>query len=570
MADLWALFLAAALSWPLLHSSGYGLARDMVFTPHQPLDLDALGLGPAAPRAVPVNAVLGLSALVLDGTWVGRLAVLAVLALAGCGAHRLVPSWSLAARLFVAGFAVWNPFVIERLTLGQWALLACYAALPWLVRAARDYRDDRGAPVASRALAPLIGWLALASLTPTGGLIGAVTAVVIGVGSDRRRTLVLATAGVVLQLPWLLPALLNGASATSDPAGVAAFAARPERAGGAVLSLLGLGGIWDAGSAPPSRSGPLGYLTTALVVVVLILGVRGLAGAVGPATRNRLVALAAAGFVLAAASNVAGLRAVLRWAVATLPGAGLLRDSQKWLLPFVLLVVLAGGWCAEQLCRAARRSVAVTAMIVVGCAAVPLLLLPDALATTRTTLTPVRYPADFEAVAERVNGHGPVLTVPLSAYRRFSWGAPVAVADPAPQWFDTLVLGSDELVVGGTRITGENRVTAEVARALAAGRPAETVLAGQGIRWALVYRDAAGATSLHLDGLRRVYSGRYLELYRVDSPLRGGAMHPGTAVLATVTAVDCLVLGLVLGALLGYPIRRVTSTSTARLFAKLR
>ena len=102
------------LLWPIT-GSGYLLARDMVFTPHQPLDLSAIGASSAAPRAVPVDALVALAEHVLDGAVVGRLAVLVPVLLAGLGAARMLGSHSLPARLATCGFAMWNPYVIERL-----------------------------------------------------------------------------------------------------------------------------------------------------------------------------------------------------------------------------------------------------------------------------------------------------------------------------------------------------------------------------------------------------------------------------------------------------------------------
>jgi len=210
------------------------------------------------------------------------------------------------------------------------------------------------------------------------------------------------------------------------------------------------------------------------------------------------------------------------------------------------------------LCLAAPRRFGVA--LAVAAAALPLLLLPDALATTRDALTPVRYPPDFQQVARRVDGTGALLTLPLSAYRRFAWGRPLAVADPAPQWFDTRVVVSDELVVGNTRLAGENPLVARIGHELAAGQPAAAVLSAAAIRWVLVYRDAPGAAQLPLAGLHRAYSGAHLALYRVDAPVARG--RTDAAVVAVLLA-DGLVLCLVLAALLAAVADRLRRRSAA-------
>ncbi|MDQ2749164.1 MAG: hypothetical protein M3Y44_06525, partial [Actinomycetota bacterium] len=128
----WAAVLAAVLLWPITRA-GYLLGHDMVFTPRQPLDLASIGVSTASPRAVPLDALVALAERVLDGAVVGRLAVIVPLVAVGVGAAALLGSRSLSARLASCTLAIWNPFVVERLALGQWALLWAYAALPWLI-----------------------------------------------------------------------------------------------------------------------------------------------------------------------------------------------------------------------------------------------------------------------------------------------------------------------------------------------------------------------------------------------------------------------------------------------------
>src|SRR5664279_1682421 len=85
----WLAVLAALLLWPI-RRAGYLLAHDMVFTPRQPLDLASIGLSSAAPRAVPLDALVALAEKVLDGAVVGRLALVLPLVAAGLGAARLL------------------------------------------------------------------------------------------------------------------------------------------------------------------------------------------------------------------------------------------------------------------------------------------------------------------------------------------------------------------------------------------------------------------------------------------------------------------------------------------------
>jgi hypothetical protein len=546
LVDCWVLGLSLLLLWPQ-RLAGYGLGHDMVFTPRQPLTDQSFGLGSGAPRAVPLDAVVALASRVADGAVLGRIALLAPLLMAGWGCARLLRmssppgprassppgprASSLAGSLAVAGFAVWNPFVVERLALGQWALLWAYGALPWVIQAASRFRAEPPAPVRPGRLgwlqptATLVCWLACCAITPTGALIGAGVAVGVAGSRQLRRLAPVLAVAVLVQLPWLVPALTSAAGATSDPRAVAAFAARAERPGGAWVSLLGLGGIWNSDVTPASRAGLLGYLSTAAVLAALVFGLPALRAGLGNRLWWRLVLLGLAGFALAVAGTLPGLAAVLRWAVRELPGAGLLRDGQKWLMPFVLLAVLCAGAAVQRLAehlwhRLPSWPVALAAL------ALPLVLLPDAPATLQTPLTPVHYPARWQQVADQLRGSsGSVLVLPFGSYRSFSWAPGRTVLDPAPRWLPAETVVDDRLVVSGEVLGGEDPAAARVV-ALLQSRPAPDALAralaGQGIGWVVRELDTPGPPVPDLSRLQPVLTGGAVELYRVPGQVTAG------------------------------------------------
>lgn len=378
-------------------------------------------------------------------------------------------------------------------------------------------------------MARLLCWLACCAITPTGALIGAGVAVTHGWSRRLGRSAAVLAAAVLVQLPWLVPALSSGAGAGSDPRGVAAFAARSERPGGAVLSLLGLGGIWSSDVTPASRAGVLGYLSTAAVLAALLAGLPAVRARLG----DRLLWPAGVGLLLAAAGTVPGLSAVLRWAVRELPGAALARDGQKWLMPFVLLAVLCAGASVERLTGCAAvlaggrlpRWPAVLAGL-----ALPLVLLPDAPATLKTALSPVRYPAQWQQVADRVRGSkAAVLVLPFASYRAFDWAPGRTVLDPAPRWLAAGTVVDDRLVVSGTVLTGEDRTAARVASLLGSSPTAAglaTGLGAQGIGWVVREAGTPGPPIPPLSGLRPVLTGGALELYRVPGEVRPAAATP--------------------------------------------
>lgn len=546
--DAWPALLALLLCLPLLTHAGHPLARDLVFVPHQPWTDAVVGLGDAAPRAVPLDALVSVITSVVDGGVLARVVLPLVLALAGWGAHRMLGDLGLVARLSAGGLAVWNPFTVERLALGQWALLAAYAALPWLVVAARRHRSSGR----WRDLAAVTAWLGLASITPTGGVLGVLAALVVGAGraGGAGRTARLVAVCVLLQLPWLVPSLVGGAAATSDPAGVDAFSAGAEGPGGVLTALVGLGGIWDAGSVPATRNSWWATVTAVVVVAALVAGRRVLVQVLGRGDAARLAWLGGAGLALALLSSVPGGGDLVRRLVEEVPGAGLLRDSQKFLAPFALLVTLAVGATVHRVVAAVgRHGVEVVAAVALVAVPLPLLLLPDAAASTWDTVRPVDYPAGLDRVAALVDagpGQAAVATLPWRSYRAFRWGNGLVSSDPAVRWLDRDVVVDDDLLVGRTRVRGEDLRSRALGLALRREGVA-AALRGSRVTWALVYRDDPRASGLDLAGLRRVYADRDLALYRVPGVV-GDEPGPAAAASVLVGVVDVLALLAVLAA----------------------
>lgn len=508
---LWPLALSVMLVLPLLTTRGHPLARDLVFVPRQPFTDSTWGLGDVAPRAVPLDAVVAALTHVVDGGVLARIILPLSLALLGWGVARLLAPLGRTAQLAGSGFAVWNAFVVERLALGQWALLLGCAALPWLVGAAMRYRRSGRAV----DLAAAVAWSAVASLTPTGGLL-ALAGLLVACAPRVRRLLTVLAAGLVLQAPWLVAAVTGPAASVSDVSGVAVFAPDTESPLGPVVALLGLGGIWDRGSEPATRATWWAAVAALAVVVVLVAGLPALRRAWGAGDTVRWCVLsgALAGIALMAATSWGA--EVMVWLVQTVPGAGLLRDTQKLLAPAVVLVAAAFGASVDRAVRALGTSDLRGPALVVAVLA-PVLLLPDATARTWPTTHPEVFPSDFEATARLLAGRDRdiVATLPWRAYRAFDWGRPAMTSsDPAVRMFDAEVVTSDSLQVGAVLVPGEGRLAAEVGAALEAGPPART-LPALGVSWVVVYPDDREAAQLDLTGLEPVRLGDHVELYAV-------------------------------------------------------
>ena len=465
--------LAGLLLGPLL-GPGFVLVRDMVFVPRMPIGRGLLGLE-GVPRAVPSDLLVAALSRVVAAGWLQDAVLVAIVVGGACGAARLTPTTSRVGAVAAATAYGWSPYLHERLLLGQWALLVGWAVLPWAAHAALAWR--RGAPGW-----PAVGCLAVAA---TGGasavlLVGLVVAVC---GRPVRA----AAATVALSLPWLVPAVLQPVGA-GDPAGVTAFAARSDMPLGVVGSLLTGGGIWAPAAVPPGRA--VGALVAVLLLVVATIGLRPLVRRIG---RPLLVA-AGLGLGLALLGRTPGAQDLLRWSVTHLPGAGLLRDGQKWVAPVVLLTSAAMGCGAETVLTglkgaAGRRGAAVLLALA------PLAALPGAAWGEGGRLRTSVYPAAWEQITGQT--HGDVLVLPWGLYRAFPWTGDRTVLDPATKLLARPVVDDDLPLVAGV-VRGEDPLAAGLRGAVRTGAPLLVDLRRTGITQVLVERTTRGASEAAL------------------------------------------------------------------------
>ncbi|MBG0813256.1 hypothetical protein [Planomonospora sp. ID82291] len=555
---------------------GFVLRYDMVFVPDPPPVLPGQGF----PRAVPSDLVVALLSAVLPEEAVQKALLLGIFVLAASGAAALVPSERLGPRLAAAAFYAWNAYLAQRLLLGQWALLLGVAGLPWAVRAVVLGGRLRLAvallPAAVGGFqAMLVSALTVlatavtlpAAVRPSGGA-GSPGGAGAAEGGPARRSSGAAArvrrAGAAalvlggLSLPWLVPALLSGA--TTDPAGVDAFAARADGPFGVVGSLLGLGGIWNAHAVVPGQESWWSAGVRLLLAGVAVGGfVRlrgdgppgsaagasvsrppgfrprasgsgppgsgappyraGPAGAppyrAGPAGappyRAGLAGAAAAGVGVACLGAFAPgvLKALIGW----WPGFGPLRDGQLYLAPFVLLQALGLASAVRLLASRAAAAVAV---------AVPVLVLPTFALGAFGRLEAVGYPDEWRRVQAVVNADpapGALLSLPWGAHRAFAWNGGRVVLDPATKLFARRVVWNDELLVGlpgggRIRVAAEDLLAGRVAAVLRGDpRRRAAALAGLGVRYVLEH-----ASDNVFQGGVPVFRGRELVLLRLDSP----------------------------------------------------
>jgi hypothetical protein len=529
---------------------GFLLSYDMVFVPREPFSAALPGLAP--PRAVPSDLVVAAASRILPGDVVQKLVLLAIFVLACAGAAALLNREPPLARLAAGVFYAWNPYVGERLIIGQWALLLGYAALPWVLRAvlAPDLGSRRGAARLALALLPaIIGGFAAMAITALVAIPAAVLT-----RSTRHAAVVLATLAVG-SLPWFIPSLLRPVYV--DPASVAAFAARADTPFGSIGSLLMLGGAWNAQTVPKAYGGPWSALWLAAVIVAL-------AAYLLLARRQHrwpgLGVAAAAGLVIAALGVTAPGRDLLRSLIAGWPGFAVLRDAQQFIAPLALAESAGFGLAvaralnpgpfgrkalkperpalahlaataSDRPASPLRAAPAVTASdrpgradaagTVLGVLALltPVLLLPGLAWGAAGRLRPAWYPATWLSAARALDASpapGSVLLLPWATYRTPPWNHHEVVLDPWTHLLSRPLIWNDGTQVGPVALTPDDPRARGLDGVIGGTGPLTVALRAAGVRFVLDDADGPGTqVAARLPGSVMIISLPGLTVYQL-------------------------------------------------------
>ena len=525
---------------------GFLLSYDMVFVPDPPFSAALTGLSGGPARAVPSDAVITLAARLIPADFLQKLILLLIFTFACAGAAALLRAgWHqltgtpapVLACLVSAVFYGWNPYLAERLLIGQWALLLGYAALPWVLR------EICAGPVQirpSRLLVVLlpaaVGGFAAMAVT---GLAAVPAALARGTRGQRGRRLltVLLSLGL-LSLPWLIPSLI--VPVHTDPLGADLFAARADTPFGSLGSLVMLSGIWNTQTVPPGYGG-------AAAIFWFIIVAAALAGYVLCAGRRRLLPGLGAVGLIALATAAIGItsagRAGLRTLIAASPGFAVLRDGQQFVAGLGLVEAIglgaAAAWLLSRFSSVHRgaagtagrtRSEPAAVALAVLAFIAPVLMLPGLAFGEFGRLRPVEYPADWLVARQDIDASrtaGSVLLLPWAAYRRYPWNHGAAVYDPWNKLMSRPVISNDGLQVGRQKLTQESAAAIRLNGIVTAPGPLTSRLSAVGVRFVIIdagplLRVAAKdvASAARLPGARVLMASRDLIVLTLPAAAR--------------------------------------------------
>ena len=499
---------------------GLWLVRDFVAVPRPAAPTTWFPTSAAALRAWPLDALAWASSFVVPPAAFQFALLVGALVGAGVGAGLLVRRAGAAASTAAAWVAVWNPYVAERLLLGQVPTLLGYSSLAWIVVVGRSRLGH------ARRLALLVLVALPAALTPWGGVVALVTALLVELSRPDRtlpRLVLVGALGLLWCSPWLVPALFVG-GVPADPDGPVAFALSDDSGLGTWASGLMGGGVWATGARPPSRTDPVALAASCALLVAAVAGAAVLAARSWRGTRPRRAAIATASGAVAV---LVGIPTLAWWAsgpgldvvvaLQQVPGAALVRDQHRMLAPAVMatavLVGEAVGWLAR---HGGRLAGALGAVLAVSLAVASV---PDLPGTLRTAYRSVAYPAEWATVVDVIaadSARPTVLSLPWQPLRRPAWAGNPPFLDPLPRAVPGEVLVSSELSVrrdGSVVVVDDSPVREQWATGTVSGAS----LRRHGVTHVVEWLGTPGTLPTSHDGWRLLHAGPSFRVWDVTA-----------------------------------------------------
>lgn len=519
-AVLGAIIVTGVLLGPVLRP-GYGLYLDHVAVPepHRPTWTELSS--PSGLRAWPLSGVEWAWSQVLPA-WSLQHAVL-LLAVAGSslGAGLVLRRWGPTAAFSAAVLAGSNPYLLERLLLGQTPLLLAYSSLPWVIIGSRQATMPRRLGAVTLATVP-------ASLTPWGTVIAAVAALTAAMVRRRRPREVLAQTLLsgVLFLPWLIPVLLHP-QGPADPDGAQAFRLASELPVGSFGSALVGGGVWS--QAARVLTGDIVATTGAVALLALAC-----AGAVVVWRRSRWIS-AALTLVALSVPGVASLLSgpALQWWADRQDEAGvaLFRDLHRILAPSVIALTILAALGVQLVVEQTTRGmpILVVVLAIVLPLSIAVMVAPNAPSRIHTAYRTVSFPSEWADALQAVGADRQALSIPWQPLRRATW-TDTTFLDPSPKALGSQVISDTRLTVArdGQLISVDDPPGEDERHRMEMLRPYLTdqgahplplqLLASNGVTRILVWKNTPGHVPALPDSWTVTFAGTHFDVWASPDP----------------------------------------------------
>lgn len=462
----WGGVLAVGVSLPLFAGGALWLL-DWVTGLRTPLvPIGAFGLSGGLVSGIPFAIFTNWLVLALGtaGTWIP---LIVFFPLAAWGMARLVGG-SRWCRLGAATLYCVNPFVFQRIYVGDLALLLGYALLPFAFISALRFVKSGAWWMAT----PALWWAVLTALSPHFAWIYGVVLVVVWLTHSPiqlaaiRRLASVVTTFALFSTYFLLPytaTQLPIATRTSSDLALYRTVGDPHL--GLFANVLGLYGFWRLGPGPQLPKDVVSGWPFLLLALLVVAGVgvtsrlrahNNSAPTEGEETPTRrtpaaLLLIGVIGYFLALGDQ-GPTGPLFRWAYFHVPFFAVMREPQKFLMLTVMAYSVFFGWGVERLVGPIRRFRldARTAGAATLAVLLPLAYTPTIFDGLSGQITPSYLPPSWQA-ADRLmgDGAGQVLFLPWHLYSAFPFTDGRVIASPAPTSFRRSVISGDNVQAGG-------------------------------------------------------------------------------------------------------------------------
>ena len=488
----------------------------------------AYGLRGGLVSGLAFTVVVNLASHVF-GHFTNVLPALVFFPIAATGMARLVPT-GLAGKLPAALLYAVNPFVFDRLYVGQFGLLLGYAFLPFALASLMAPKQRGWRSIPGLAL----WWTLLIACSPHFvWIFGVAMLVWFFIHLRNRDTLIrlaLATVAAAISTSYVLfAASAGGIGVKVGLADLRAYRTLGDPHFGLFVNVLGLYGFWRKG---PELAKDVVTGWPIILLGILIIAVVGYGGGwrergADPVQARRALLLVGAGIVslILAMGDQGPFGSLFRLAYQHVPFFAIMREPEKFLSLYAVALAFGFGLGVDRFCRQKPKASAV--FLVAVALAIPIGYEPIIFGGLNGQVSLSSYPASWRAAKQVVaKREGSLLVLPWHLYVSFPFTGHRVIANPAQTYFAGEVIQGDNVQLPGLQTESTSTRSSFIAYAIANAsltRSFGELMAPLGVQYIALLKTADWASYGWLgtqSDLTLVYSSRSVNIYR-NSAYRG-------------------------------------------------